>query len=218
VSGYDINQLICPLCLNEETQYRASKQNRDFFQCTKCELISTPLHQQLCHEMEKAVYDQHENNPSDQRYRKFLSQIVDPLLLYLKPNSTGLDFGCGPGPTLSIMLEEAGHNVKVYDPYYFPDPEKLKLKYQFITMTEVAEHLANPRKEFKIIKNMLLPQSLLAIMTKFIPVEKEFIEWSYLNDPTHIVFYNEKTMYWLENFLECELIFIQKNLAIFRKS
>jgi 16S rRNA G1207 methylase RsmC len=33
-----------------------------------------------------------------------------------------LDFGCGPGPTLSILLAEQGQQVDLYDPFYHDDP------------------------------------------------------------------------------------------------
>jgi len=31
----------------------------------------------------------------------------------IAPISLGLDFGSGPGPTLSLMLEEQGHRVAI---------------------------------------------------------------------------------------------------------
>jgi len=208
----------CPLCLRQNPKYIATHQSRDYFQCSECDVISVPPHQHLNNEMEKAIYDHHENDPKDERYRKFLSQVVDPLLERLRPSSKGLDFGCGPGPTLSIMLEEAGHDVEIYDPYYFSDSNKLNGIYDFITMTEVVEHLNGPRQEFQSIKRMLKMGSLLAIMTKFIPMDIEFKKWSYINDPTHIVLYNQKSMHWLNSFLECEIIFLQNNITIFKKN
>ena len=55
---------------------------------------------------EKAQYDLHENDPNDPGYRAFLDRLAGPLDKRLAPHSHGLDFGCGPGPTLSVMLEE----------------------------------------------------------------------------------------------------------------
>ncbi|MGB2360319.1 MAG: methyltransferase, partial [Porticoccaceae bacterium] len=59
---------------------------------------------------EKAIYDQHQNSPDDLQYRRFLSRLTEPLLERLGPCSRGLDFGCGPGPTLSVMMAEQGHD------------------------------------------------------------------------------------------------------------
>ena len=34
----------------------------------------------------------------------------------------GLDFGCGPGPALTLLMEEAGFaKMNLYDPFYFAD-------------------------------------------------------------------------------------------------
>ena len=55
---------------------------------------------------EQAEYDLHENSPDDPRYRNFLSQLFEPVLAMISPGSYGLDFGSGPGPTLSCMFEE----------------------------------------------------------------------------------------------------------------
>ena len=49
----------------------------------------------------------HNNNPYDSEYRKFLSKIIEPLIDKIIPGAKGLDYGSGPGPTLSLMLETA---------------------------------------------------------------------------------------------------------------
>lgn len=42
------------------------------------------------------------------------------------------------------MLEEAGHNMALYDIYYHPDTAVLEKQYDFMTATEVIEHLYHP--------------------------------------------------------------------------
>lgn len=43
-------------------------------------------------------------------YKQFLLPIVDSVVKMLGPpsNILGLDYGCGPGPTLSLMFKEQG--------------------------------------------------------------------------------------------------------------
>jgi cyclopropane fatty-acyl-phospholipid synthase-like methyltransferase len=41
----------------------------------------------------------------------FLSQVFNPVMVHLKKGAKGLDFGCGPGPTLSLMFEKQGYQV-----------------------------------------------------------------------------------------------------------
>src|SRR5690606_34013364 len=118
-------------------------------------------------EDEKQKYDQHHNDPNDSGYRNFLQPAVDVVLENASGGSYGLDFGSGPGPTVSVMLEEAGMKVENFDPFYAPDHNLLTQKYDFITCTEVAEHLFDPMKEFQLLLSMLKPQGFLVIMTLF---------------------------------------------------
>ena len=109
---------------------------------------------------EKAQYDLHENDPHDLGYRKFLSRLTDPLLAKLPPHSYGLDYGCGPGPTLSVMMHEAGHSMALHDPIYHPNPDALSRSYQFITATEVFEHLHQPARDLDSLHHALQARRL----------------------------------------------------------
>ena len=44
------------------------------------------------------------------------------------------------------MFEEMGHTVALYDYFYANDPFVLHHLYDFITATEVVEHLHNPAR------------------------------------------------------------------------
>lgn len=44
------------------------------------------------------------------------------------------------------MLREAGHLKTVYDPLFYDDPSALTQSYDFITCSEVAEHLRGMRR------------------------------------------------------------------------
>jgi len=80
---------------------------RAYHRCARCNLIFVLPHALLSAQAEKAEYDQHQNHPQDLGYRRFLSRLANPLLDGLAPQSQGLDFGSGPGPTLSVMLKRA---------------------------------------------------------------------------------------------------------------
>jgi 2-polyprenyl-3-methyl-5-hydroxy-6-metoxy-1,4-benzoquinol methylase len=71
--------------------------------------------------MEKSRYQFHENRITNLGYVKFLNQAIEPALNYLSPGSTGLDFGCGPGPVLAELLAGMGFYMYIIDPYFFPD-------------------------------------------------------------------------------------------------
>jgi len=154
---------------------------------------------------EKAQYDLHENNPDDPAYRGFLGHLANPLMARIAPGASGLDFGCGPGPTLSVMLEEAGYAVDLYDPFYAPDETLLSNSYDFITATEVAEHLRNPAGEFARLWAMLRPGGVLGLMTWMTDDIDDLAGWHYMRDPTHICFYSRNSFKWLADKLGADV-------------
>lgn len=109
----------------------------------------------------------------------------------------GLDYGCGPGPTLSVMLEEAGMEMRLYDPYFAPDISVLDCLYDFVTCTEVAEHFCQPARDWNRLVRLLRHGSLLGVMTRLVDAGSPFDEWYYKNDPTHVSFYSSNTFGWL---------------------
>lgn len=136
----------------------------------------------------------------------------------LEPNSKGLDFGSGPGPTLNIMFEEQGHEMKIYDPFYADNPSVFEETYDFITSTEVAEHLHQPWEEFDRLWSCLRPGGYLGIMTKLTDGSKEhFADWHYRLDNTHVTFYTKETFRWLADYWSASLDFYENNVMIFRK-
>ena len=136
--------ITCPLCQSNKTKIFYKESAREYSLCLNCDFVFVPRIYHLSESEEKARYDSHNNNPKDVRYRQFLSQLLDPLLERILNNSSGLDFGSGPGPTLSLMLEECGHKVDLYDKFYARNDSVFEKKYDFITATEVLEHLSDP--------------------------------------------------------------------------
>lgn len=166
---------------------------RAYYCCERCQLISIAPCQRLDWGAQKAIYDLHQNSSDDPGYRRFLSRLANPLLELASPDWRILDFGCGPGPTLSVMLEEQGLKVALYDPIYHNKPELLTASYDCITASEVFEHLAHPGAEIKHLVNRLNKGAYLCVMTKLWRDKAAFQHWHYKNDPTHISFYHRDT-------------------------
>ncbi|MES9855439.1 MAG: class I SAM-dependent methyltransferase [Sedimenticola sp.] len=177
-----------------------------------------PPHQYLSPQEEKAEYDLHENCAGDQGYRHFLSRLFTPVVERLTPGSYGLDFGTGPEPTLSKMFEEVGHLVEIYDPFYAPEVSKLQLQYDFITASEVVEHMHHPRQDLDRLWSCLKSNGTLGIMTKRVLDRDAFSSWHYKNDPTHVCFFSLDTFRWFADHWNAALTVPCKDVVLFTNS
>ncbi|MGI9449225.1 MAG: class I SAM-dependent methyltransferase [Geminicoccaceae bacterium] len=184
----------CPVCNVFSPVPFQEVDERRYWRCEICEARFLDPRQLPSAEEERTHYLHHENDVDDPRYRKFLSKLADPLLDKLEPGLSSLDYGCGPGPALAKMLEEAGRRMALYDPFFFPDDSALETTYDVITCTEVVEHFHRPFDEFSRLDRLLRPGGWLGIMTCFQTDDQRFATWHYRRDPTHVVFYRETTL------------------------
>jgi len=210
--------LQCPLCYVYQAQLTAEINNRHYYECKVCRLIFLSPSQRLDPVSERLHYESHENNPQDQRYRDFLNQLAEPLVKVLHAEAHGLDYGSGPGPTLSVMLREQGFITEIYDPFFAPDTRVLENAYDFITCSETAEHFYTPALEFERFNQILRPNGWLGILTQIYDYQKSLSVWHYVRDPTHVCFYNMDTMHWIAKHYGWILHTSQKNVVLFQKS
>lgn len=207
----------CITCNKSHCEQFASIEKQDYWRCSRCLATFLDPAQMPEPEIELEQYRQHENHPADEDYRKFLSRLAEPLLELLPPGQQGLDYGCGPGPALAMMLEEAGHQVALYDPFFFPDTAALEQRYDFITCTEVVEHFHRPAQQFARLNDLLKPGGWLAIMTCFQTDDDQFANWYYRRDPTHVVFYREATFHTLAQDFGWHCEIPDRNIALLQK-
>ncbi|RTE85948.1 MULTISPECIES: class I SAM-dependent methyltransferase [Gammaproteobacteria] len=213
---------ICPLCKSFSTSLwctdsQARLNHREYWQCQNCELVFVPPQFHLSHDDEKAIYDLHENHIDDPGYQRYLQPAFNAVTSSLPQQSIGLDFGAGPGPALATMLTAASYKTSLYDAYYHRNNDVWQHTYDFITCTEVFEHLSQPHDVIQQLHSHLKPNGVLVVMTMFWQQQKEFMQWSYKNDPTHICFYTPKTFHWIVNHWGYELVQTTHNLAVMRK-
>ncbi len=168
-----------------------------YFRCRRCGLTWRDPDQRPSRDEEQDHYRLHENDPEDPGYREFLGQLARPLLERVPRGASGLDYGCGPGPALARILEQAGHGVALYDPFFAPDREALDDRYDFITCSETAEHFFHPAEEFERLASLLRPGGLLGLMTGIRDQPARFGRWQYRLDPTHVCFYSPRSLDWL---------------------
>ncbi len=204
----------CLLCQSDSNPFEA-----DTFLCPSCSLVFKNPETFLSDDEDVVRYSSHQNISTDQGYLDFLGKLVQPLKPFLAPHFKALDFGCGPGPTLSILLEELGGHVENFDPIFFPDAHLLLPEtYDVVTSTEVVEHFKMPQQDWEKLISLVKDNGLLAIMTQVYSKEIDYKSWWYKNDPTHIVFYQKETFHYLANTYHLEILYTDnKSITIFKK-
>jgi SAM-dependent methyltransferase len=206
----------CPLCFRKESfTDLTGPDKRIYRKCAHCQLIFSEDQYLPSLEVETDRYVRHNNGLHHPGYVRFLNQAIEPGLSYLKKGMEGLDFGCGPVPTLSVLVKEQGFACDDYDPIFFPDlPDK---KYDFIFATECFEHFFSPAAELEVLKNHLKPGGYLIVMTEpWISIDV-FHKWYYATDRTHVTFFHRKTFDYIALKYEFELIETgNKRMTLFR--
>lgn len=188
---------VCPLCDNY-TGLVAIKgpDKRSYHRCPRCRIIFAGREHLPTPEEERERYLEHNNGIQHPGYVKFLNQAIEPALPLLSTDMEGIDYGCGPAPTLSLLLREKGIGCLDYDPLFFPDlPEG---PFDFIFATECFEHFFNPAVEIKRIIEILKPGGLLIVMTHLWDESVDFASWYYPKDSTHVTFYHADTIKYIE--------------------
>jgi hypothetical protein len=213
----------CRLC-QDQSSYFVRWQRYDYFRCERCKLIQRSRFQLPTAAEERAEYDLHRNDPKDQGYRRFLSKVTNPTLDWLQenvaPSVSILDFGCGPGPTISTVLGEKGWVVRNYDPMFAPDVDALDHYYDLITCTEVVEHFFDPIKSWSLLCSLLVKGGHLVVMTE--PSDRyysadTFQDWGYIREQSHVTFYHSDTMRWLAGYFRLHMNEVQAGVYWFTR-
>ena len=208
----------CPLCFSGKADAVKGPDARDYYLCISCGLISAGREHRLSAEEEKARYESHNNSPECPGYVDFLNRAVKPALGFISKGMRGLDYGCGPEPVLSRMVEREGVGCAYYDPYFFPDIDESAV-YDFIFSTECFEHFFSPSVEIDRIYGMLKRGGILTVMSRLWKDAGGFEEWYYPRDPSHMAFYSLKTVGYISDKWGMRQVFSDgESVFILRKS
>lgn len=210
----------CKICGTPTTSFRIDQMNILFHECSFCEFIFKDESHYITEEKELEKYDMHHNDDDNIGYVNFLTNFVDAAVMPYIKSGSALDFGSGPNPVLSrILSEKYPFQVDIYDLHYSKDKIYESKKYQLITSTEVVEHLANPLEYFELFHSLLLPKGILSIMTLFYPKDKkQFANWFYIRDVTHLSFFTPKTLEQIAKLVGFQMIYTNEyRYAVFLK-
>ena len=107
--------------------------------------------------------------------------------------------------------------MKEFDPIYAPDSQVFARQYDFITATEVVEHLHSPGLELSRLWSCLPEGSWLGIMTKMVIDRTAFSTWHYKNDMTHVCFFCPLTFQWWAEKYGAKLVFEGNDVVLLKK-
>lgn len=206
----------CPLCQHRHT-YPLSVAAKCYYRCLQCAMVFLDPRFYLDAAAEKAIYDLHENHLDDSGYRAFLERTLVQVRQHIPSPASGLDFGCGPGPVLIAMAQEAGYQMTAYDKYYCDHPQVFTQCYDFITCTEVVEHLAQPFMELQRVWQCLKPGGVLVIQTQRVLNDQRFMCWRYKDDPTHIVFFAAESFAYLAHQWSATVEYPARDVVVLHK-
>jgi len=186
----------CPLCRSKGSLAPVQGADaRRYLHCARCALIFVDPRDYLSRQEQVAHYRTHENGIHQPGYVAFLRRIIDPMLEHLDSTMRGLDFGCGPGPTIAPILAQHGIQCANYDPFFANSV--LEPPYDFIFATECCEHFTSPGDEFQRLHALLRPGGHLGIMTELWTDLPTFGRWYYTRDATHVSFFHANTIAYL---------------------
>ena len=185
----------CKICHYDTKILDDLELQKQFHVCPNCHCIALdPLHY-LSTEKENSLYDNHHNSLENEGYVTMFEDFLDYFWNDLPCKEKALDFGSGPTPVLTELLRRRGVQVDYYDKFYQPLKCFENQSYDFITSTEVFEHLDDPVATLSLLSEHLKPHGKIALMTLFhTNNEAFFLKWWYRRDPTHITFYTPKTL------------------------
>ena len=209
----------CKICDFDTKMFDDPDLHKQFYRCPNCQCIMLDPRYQLSLEKENSLYDNHHNSLENEGYVKMFEDFLDFFWKDLTCKEKGLDFGSGPTPVLAELLHRRGVSVDYYDKFYQPIKCFENQTYDFITSTEVFEHLEDPVATLSLLSQHLKPEGMIALMTLFhTNDEASFLTWWYRRDPTHIIFYTPHTLDVLAK--KCGLDVVKtdgKRIAILRK-
>ncbi len=107
--------------------------------------------------------------------------------------------------------------MQIYDRFYAHHECVFEQQYDFITATEVVEHLHHPFAELQRLWHTLKAGGYLGIMTSRYDTIEDFNSWHYKLDPTHVLFFSTESFLWLSRQWQATLEVIDNDIVILYK-
>jgi len=211
----------CKICFAKTRAMRDEKKDYIYYRCLSCGFVYLDDKFIVDIDSEKSQYEMHQNSFESLGYVKMFEDFIDVAITpYEDSIESALEFGCGPGPVLAELLSRRGMEMDKYDIYFYPKKVYQGKQYDLITSTEVFEHLQKPMEILEILAKHTRDGGYIILMTKFPPSEdKEFLNWWYRRDVTHISFFTPKSFEVMAEKVGLEVLrIINDNIVVFGKN
>lgn len=198
----------CKIC-GHETEWFQDPKGIAYHYCQFCQFISKDAQSLISNEDEFKIYNNHNNSIEDDHFVAYFKNFIDDAIMgYCGAGRSGFDFGSGPSPVLALILQrDYGFSMDCYDLFYLPFKIYEGKQYDLVTSTEVVEHLEHPMETFRLLKSLLKPEGVLAIMTLFHANDQTvFLNSNYRRDKSHIGFFTPRTMAVIADLLGLEIL------------
>ena len=203
----------CPICRSKKKKFWLKKINVEIYECLICK---TGYSQYIPNNLSE-IYDlnsevQDKLNSHKKRSKYFIKKFGTDRLRFIKKfkkKGSLLDFGCGTGEFINFAKKqfkvnafdfslelskfvEVNYNIKT-----FSNLEKLKKKFDVITLYDVLEHVENPVQLLKRLNNNLKKNGIIIVYSP----NKNSLGFDILGSdsnlctaPFHLTYFNNQTI------------------------
>lgn len=208
----------CPLCHHDQAKLSFQDKKRSFYLCPECRLLFADSNSYLLPDAEKQRYGRARQAGKQKQLARFIHPLLEQLQSLQPAPLFGLNFGRVLSEEGLQQLNDAGHHLQQFDPFFAADHQLLHDQYDFICCFRVFEHFRTPAKEWDLIQKLIKPNGWLAISTPLLTSLETFPKWHYKNNPTHVSFYQQQTFAYLASLGQFKLIFAAQDFILMQKT
>lgn len=208
----------CRLCRSDSCMPFAKDTIREYVRCENCTLIFVPDYNTLSSTEEKERYSHHNNTRNNEEYVTYLTKFTNELQRIPLSHPKILDYGCGENAVLTDILKRSGIDCKAYDPLYTINEITPNSTFDIIIMCEVIEHMRSIRNDVHLLTSLLSRTGYIIIKSELLEETREFTNWWYTKDQTHINFFSTLSIQAFSELLGMRVIYSgERNIVILKQ-